>query len=188
MKPPLSIFCFLLSAFGLTAQVTNQSAPTNVLVNFYPANQPYLGLTNWPANSLPVSFSTNAPGWQTNMTLAAYEALTNSQWAVYLIGQEAVVENQQALVMSNYSAWNALYTNIPAGIADSSNRIAAMGVIYTNLLAGTNTQAQDNAQMTQMAKQLYYSYVYLNEMIIYLSRLGPGLQGIYNPTTDPVGP
>ena len=119
---------------------------------------------------------------------AISQELTNNAAANIAANFALLTTTNPTAASTNYAAWYSMFTNIPAGINDSSNRIAALGVIYTNLLSGTNTQAQDNAQLTQMAHQQYYSFVYLNQIIAYLSRLGPGLQQIYQPTNDPVGP
>lgn len=155
----------------------------------------YIGTTNYgqtwqilpPNDVLPDQYWTNQP--LTNAHTAAFSLeLGLIQNGIVAANQALLTTTNQTAASSNYAAWHSMFTNIPAGINDSSNRIAALGVIYTNLLSGTNTQAQDNAQLTQMAHQQYYSFVYLNQIIAYLSRLGPGLQQVYQPTNDPVGP
>lgn len=172
MKTRFSILLCILFNLALNAQY--------VLVNFYPTNQPYFGMTNYPSESSNSTSSLLVSGWASNVTVATYLTLET---------QSSIIQQAQANAsQSNYLAWYSIYSNIPAGIIDSSNRIAAVGVIYTNLLSGTNTQAQDNAQLTQMAHQLYFTYVYLNQLIAYLSRLGPGFQQIYNPSSDPISP
>lgn len=81
----------LLALLLLTLSCSAQ----NLLVTFWPNNQPYTGLTNWPQGVKPVSFSTNAPGWTTNMTEAQYVAHVAARQAVYNTGSSNEVWQAQ---------------------------------------------------------------------------------------------
>lgn len=138
-----------------------------------PTNQPYIWInigssTNvtppailLSADQLATCFATNAAAWSNALVQCNYN------------------------VTSNYNAWYSIYTNIPAGMVDSSNRMAALLLNYNSFISGTNTAAGTNAIIKSVINQTYYTFVYLNQMINYLSKLGPGLQQIYNPESDP---
>ena len=100
---------------------------------------------------------------------------------------ELLTNNSNPLVSSNYAAWYSMYTNIPAGIADSQNRINTLSNDWNSYKSGTNTIVGTNTLVAQLFNETEYSYVYLNQIITYLSRLGPGLSQIYTPQSDPVG-
>lgn len=148
----------------------------NILVNFWPTNQPYQGLTNWPQGVKPVSWSTNTPGWATNMTLAAYSAYVAAQQPVYDAGVSNAQFNISSLNSSNYAAWISIYTNIALGVADTSNRMANVTSLTASWKSGTNSAAGTNNIITSMFSHWYYDWVYFNQVLQYLKVLGPGVQ------------
>lgn len=190
--------CLIGLVLALCVAVHSQ----NVLVNFYPNNQPYPGLTNWPYNDLKTNYTGSVPGWTTNMLLSDYTAYVAALKPVYDAGvSNAYYVTVTANVLSNYNAWYSLYTNIPAGLTDTSNRINVftnmsrqLTVLNASWNSGTNNAAGTNrviggilTNMVIQASQGQYTWTYLNQIINYLSRLGPGLQQGYNPALDPVG-
>lgn len=176
MKTTIAILLICASAFS-----------QNVLVTFWPTNQPYQGLTNWPQGAKPVSWSTNTPGWATNMTLANYSAYVAAQQPVYDAGVSNALYSANVNISSNAAAWQAMYVQIPLGISDSSNRIFTLGNLIASWNSGTNNAAGTNSIIKQTMQNVQVSYQYLNQIIVYLSRLGPGLQQVYQPANDPVG-
>lgn len=165
MKITLAI---LLVSLPLCAQ--------NILVNFWPNNQPYQGLTNWPQGVKPVSWSTNTSGWTTNMLLSDYSAYVAAQQPVYDAGVSNAQFTLSSINSSNYAAWYAIYTNISTGVADTSNRMASVTSLTASWKSGTNTPAGTNNIITSMFTHWYYDWVYFNQVLQYLKVLGPGVQ------------
>lgn len=159
----------------------------NILVNFYTPNQPFPGLTNYPAQTLTVSWSTNSPGWQTNMLVSDFVAYTASFQAAYLAESSNAIYQVTIPLSLTSNAWWTMYQQMPIGIFDSSNRQVAVSALWSSWKSGTNSASQTNAIITSALQQDQFVWTYLNQIIIYLSRLGPGLNAIYQPTQDPVG-
>lgn len=165
-------FLFAFSALG-----------QNILLTCYPDNQPFQGLTNWPILVRPVTWSTNTPGWQTNMALSNFNSMMVVLSPIYSNANRTSLSGPN----SNYVAWFNVYTQMPLGIQDSSNRIATFNSLLSSWSSGTNTAAQTNSIVKQTIQNQSIVMTYLNQIIGYLSRLGPGLQQVYQPANDPVG-
>lgn len=187
MKLPAIIVTILLAvqSFG------------QVLVNFYPDNTPYPGLTNYPSALSSAIDGSLAPGWATNMTPSGFAAYMAVQTPLFI----AASSNYWAPISANYTAWAAIYAQMPLGITDSSNRIAVftnqsatLNSLWNSWKSGTNNAAGTNviigstlSNLVTSAQQSVYTWTYLNQIIGYLARLGPGFQQIYQPASDPVG-
>lgn len=140
----------------------------NILVKFYPDNQPYSGLTNYPAVTQPVSWSTNTIGWNTNMTLAAYAAYKDSFSAQYAAGESNATYQAQAALNANVARLLTLYNGIPSARTQLRS--------FAN---GTNTLT--TAQLTTATRQLAD---YTEKLMEFIQRLGPVLKEIYKPEQD----
>jgi hypothetical protein len=112
----------------------------NLLVNFWPVNQPYPGLTNWPQGVKPVSFSTNAPGWATNMTISQFNSYKAVQQPVYDAGASNVVWSAQQTVLQD--------------IADLQARLDANNDDRLNMMTNTLTLNQLNNVTLRILKTL----------------------------------
>lgn len=88
----------------------------NLLIKFYPDNKPYPGLTNWPSNIEAVTYSTNSPGWDANISNSNFVALVSQQTALYKQGES-----------------NSLYLAHAAAKASYSSNITALINSYSNL-------------------------------------------------------
>ena len=176
-----TIYIFLLSIGLCSAQdIAVQSVwqlPTNNWLVL--AGAP----TNMPENSFFTS-NTNAVAGYTIydlQTWIAYRAANQASWDAFMTNVwpsalSNLTENLNTQNNSNYNAWLSIYTNIPAGINDSSNRIVTVTNLFTSFISGTNSAAGTNSIIKGMLQQQMYTYVYLNQIINYLSKLGPGLQ------------
>ena len=175
MKTTLLLFLLCLTA---SAQ--------NALVKYYPANAPYNGLTNWPKVVALCSNNVAVPaGWDAAVATNTLADSVAAQQPVYDAGVSNQLASIQSQNNSNYLNWFAIYTNIPTGIADCTTRTNQLWSIYRSLASGTNNQTQINSQTTQLALQLYIDLIYHRQILDYLTRLGPGLQALYNPASDP---
>lgn len=87
------------------------SAYGQVLVRWYPDNQPYAGLTNYPEATLSVSYTTNAPGWSTNMTAEQYGAYKAAMKPLYLAARSNALVIADQLAVSNALVVLKAYTS-----------------------------------------------------------------------------
>lgn len=181
----MKIIFILISVFlhiSLNAQVFLPSASyqnSNVLVNYWPNDQPYPGMTNYPSAAMSVPDTNVAAGWTANIPYSNY---------VTLEAQSSIVSiSQQNLVQSNLFSFLSSYTNIGAGIIDTSNRINTMSNLWQSIKSGTNSQAQLTTIQATMAQYDYINWVYMNKIVTLLQRLFPALKQIYQPANDPVG-
>ena len=183
MKTILSLF------FGFCLTV---SAQTNYYgVQFYATNssQVLAGYPQWepiPNGVRALGMTTN--GLATNEVLFTEQSL-NQCVSSNIPAMSAYQQAQAALnpATTNMIAWQALYNQIPLGITDTSNRMTTLTNLYSSWLSGTNSATGTNNIIKQVIQNDYYTWVYLNQLINYLSKLGPGLQTIYNPANDPTG-
>ncbi len=172
----------------------------NLAVQFYGTNSQSIPQF-WPKYVQPIGSSTNVPVGFVLLTQPQLNSIVSTNQSAY----NTTVSNATFTVTSgnnsNYFAWYNLYTNLPAGISDSYTRSNTMWLCWqTNILiaasinAGTNSAAQDHTRFVQwssnsvtQSQTMWIDQIYLHNLIQYLSRLGPGLQGIYQPSSDPVG-
>ena len=174
-----TIFTFLLSAAACFGQ--------NVLVNFYPANQPFAGLTNYPAQTAPVAWATNSPGWATNMTTSAYATYLAGLLPSYVAAQSNAQFQAQAPILAASNTWATLYSLIPVGVADMTTRTNTMFSLYASFISGTNTAAGTNAILAQECQNSFVYGIYLRNMLDLWWRMQPGANAIYSPSSDAAG-
>lgn len=117
----------------------------NVLVNFYADNQPYQSLTNYPKCVLAVAWTTNMPGWSTNMTISDYNALmatltpiynaaiSNADWSVRKLTL-ASISNLQASVSALQADLPAFQNPNYSFVTNWPNLQLGLKYINTNLL------------------------------------------------------
>lgn len=183
------IFALLLMPLILWSQEITNTSPdfTNVIVRFMDDNQPYSRITNYPSEVSSVDFSTNAPGWSTNMLVTDYLDYVRSiqmsdAWIVGKSNQVWIANNRRTV---NLQRLLALYDLIPQGRSGCSNSAATFSTIEASLASGTNTQAQvvnRIRQLNQEANSVNTRQAYILE---YLQRLGPELKALYKPDQDP---
>lgn len=175
---------------GITLTITARAqVGTFYAVTFYATNSPQV-LGGWPQwepaiGGVRALGTTNGPVL-TNEVLFAWvdvNALISTNQAAFSAYQQAQYTASPA--GTNYAAWLSLYNQIPLGISDTSNRMVTLTNLYSSWRSGTNSAAQTNAIITSVIQNDYYTWVYMNQIIKYLSKLGPGLQSIYNPASDP---
>ena len=171
--------------FALSLTIAACSAQ-NVLVNFYPANQPFAGLTNYPAQDLEVTWSTNSPGWATNMLDTDYAAYKAGLLPAYLTASSNAQYQASLPVATNLANYMLLSSMIPLGLADCTTRTNTLWTEYWSFRSGTNSAAGTNAIVADVIMQCYISDIYHREILDLLSRLGPVLQQLYQPASDPV--
>lgn len=154
------LFLIPLLALSLHAQ--------NVLVRFHADNQPFAGLTNYPAQTQPVTWATNSPGWATNMTLAAYAAHRAALEPIYRAAESNAQATAKAALDANVARLKQLYDGIP----DARTTLR-------NFANGTNTltNPQRDAALRQSAD-------YTEKLMEFIQRLGPVLKAQYRPEED----
>lgn len=157
-----TLLFLILSSHLLSAQ--------NLLVRFYPNNQPYQGLTNYPSEIRAVSFTTNAPGWNTNMTFAQYDLLRSASVPIYESGASNEAYTAELALKQNTDRLVQLYAGIPSARATINS--------FSN---ATNTMT--TAQLTAATRQLAG---YTEKLMEFIQRLGPVLKEMYKPEDDPV--
>ncbi len=194
----------LLLGFCLTAPAQN------ILINYAATNQPYAGLTNYPAGFAFTSSTGPVSGWSTNMTVSNYYVFMGVQFPAYLelavnsglTIRQALSNNpaplfldtrawtSEATAATNFASWYQLYTMIPQGQSDCTTRTNAMLNDYYSVLSGTNTMNQWSNVVNQLFMQMYVNYIYHKEVNTYLGRLSPGIlaSNIYSGYLDPIGP
>lgn len=155
----------------------------------------YIAVTfNSPTSGAPTNLwkdcvyqsNTNTRPAQILFTIGSFNAYMATNMAGFLAWQTNTA-NPQWLIQQNYTAWFNVYTQMPIGIQDSSNRIATFNSLLSSWSSGTNTASQTNSIIKQTIQNQSIVMTYLNQIIGYLSRLGPGLQQVYQPANDPVG-
>jgi hypothetical protein len=109
-----------------------------------------------------------------NLHIPDYLGSTNSSHLAMsselsIISSNTVASNLSSTNLTSLASWSA-YTNmiaqIPAGISDTSNRIVTLTGLQSSINSGTNSQAQLNSIMAQMASQIKFTYVYLSNLIV----------------------
>lgn len=184
----LSFLLFCVISLTVCSQDTNSTTSlTNALVNFKPDNQPYVGITNYPASMLTVSFQTNLPGWSTNMLLEDYFSYVSAIQSspAWILGKSNANFIRNYTFSNNYALWYSIFTNIPTGIADCTTRTNSAWNDYMSFISGTNNAAGTNRIIANLLIDRYVGYIYHRQILDYLTRLGPGLQKMYDPLTDP---
>jgi hypothetical protein len=132
-----TLLTLLILSFSLTTRA-------GWLVNFYPTNHPYAGLWMWPSNYQNVAWSTNTPGWQTNMTGRALDDLFLAQQPIFQAAQQS----------NNLAQATTLWDKIPAGLNLLSTTASAISTdlgtytnVYSSLISETNTAPQAIVQI-----------------------------------------
>jgi len=143
--------------------------------------------TNQPIQWSDIGNSTNVTPPAVCLSDADLANCFTTNLAAFQAAQSNAQHLAQVQTATNYAAWSAIYAQMPQGIADSSNRIVTATNLLWSFKSGTNSAAGTNAIIVQMLQSQQYAWTYLNQIIGYLSRLGPGLQAIYQPANDPVG-
>ena len=172
----------LLSLILLFAVVCGHAQ--NILVLFYTDNQPLTGLTNWPLRTKDVSFSTNAPGWSTNMTKVDYEAYRAARLPLYNAAESNMLYQQKVALDANIARLLVLHAQIPAGRTITSNDVATLATVEASLAAGTNTTAQTVIRIRQLNGVVEDLRQIQAGILEYLQRLGPVLKDLYKPDID----
>jgi len=171
---------FIGSLFAMVSTICAQ----NLLINFYPDNQPYPGLKGYPAQIMPVPWSTNTPGWSTNMTSTDFETYMESCRVTYLSSQSNAAATVQAKTDANLARLLVLYGVIsPARNTIGANQ-SSLTNIYASLASGTNTTAQVVSRVNQANLLLNDQMTIMSSILEFLQRLGPSLQSIYKPADD----
>lgn len=134
-----------------------------------PTNQPYSAHIGTPIGSEVIMDSnTLFVCQQTNsVAMAAFQARV-------VAAQAATNAALVSAASSNLLAWQTMYAQIPQGINDSSNRIVTIGSLLASFNSGTNNAAGTNSIMRQTIQNTQVAYQYLNQIIVYLARLGGG--------------
>ena len=128
MKITLSIL-FSLVCFCSQAQ--------NVLVKFYPDNQPFMGLTNYPLATTWTDVSGPVAGWSMNMALSDYNALVANLTPIYNAGASNALEAARVSVDADLAALvSRLATNNVDRLRMTTNTLnnADLNVVVFNLL------------------------------------------------------
>lgn len=194
MKLAISIFGSLALACSVSGQV---------LVKYFPPNQPFAGLTNYPSAVGFTRFTTNAPGWDTNMTPSAYYGLLGRVLPGYVTGAvaagatiaQAMATNPAPISLdsgvwsassagTNYGAWLSLNAQMPLGVSTFATMTNSLWGIYQSLTP-TNTLAQLTSKMQTLALDEWILATAMRNVCEYLQRMGPGLQQGYDPAKDP---
>lgn len=140
----------------------------NLLVNFWPLNQPYQGLTNWPQGVKPVSYTNIDAGWATNWTVAQFTAYKAVQQPIY----DAGVSN------ANWVASNSIQTNI-----------AALQLAVSNLNADIPAFKNPNYSFVTNWANLQLGLMYIDTNLLHiatvLNTLAPCLTNLYNSSLHP---
>ena len=174
----------LLSTLALASTLCAQ----HFLVNFYPPNQPYAGLTNYPSQIVPVTWSTNTPGWSTNMSSDDYAAYVSVLVPIYATAQS----NAQAAVTTqsnaNLARLAVLYSLIQQARTMTAAGQSGLTNVYMSLASGTNTTTQVVVQVNK-ANMIHNDQMTIMAGVLeLLQRLWPVLQQAYQPATDSTQP
>lgn len=174
------------SVFGLGQEVTNSPPCTNILVLFKPDNQPYIGVTNYPAATETVCFQANIDGWSTNMTLDQFTEFMSviQDSSAWRIGKSNANYLAQSKTTANLARIVELYQQIPAGRAMATNTSATLRIIEGSLASGTNTQAQVVNRIRQLNGAVNDVNTIQAAILELLQRLGPELRKLYEPAKD----
>jgi hypothetical protein len=121
------------------------------------------------------------------MLVSDFVAYTASFQAAYLAAASNAIYQVAMPLSLTSNAWWTMYQQMPLGISDSSNQLATVSNLYSSFVSGTNTAAQTNSITASALQEDRKLWNYVNQIIIYLSRLGPGLNTLYQTTSDPVG-
>ena len=183
------LFCFLFFTFCFStlAQETNEvvNPNTNRLVKFYPDNQPYVGITNYPQRIEDTDLLTTPAGWNTNFIgRVGFEEHMAGFGAVLSLARSNKVYLARIQSANNLARLLQLYDLIPAGRVICTNNAATIATIEASLASGTNTQAQVIVRIRQLNGVVAEQRVIHANVLEYLQRLGPMLRDLYRADRD----
>jgi hypothetical protein len=134
------LICFM--PFALLAQ--------NAAVRWYPVNQPYSGLTNWPAQVQPTGAATTVPnGFATNMPLTALQAHVAARQAAYDAGESNAVYQARQAIQADVNVLVVAYSNLQ-WVADNFVAVTNTANIRTAIKACGDVLLKMKPVLTEM--------------------------------------